>query len=482
MRYKLVSIGWYQASFSHTDSPPSTKLSPSSATAHFSNGRPPLFPPWKTWGTDLRASSFPFLWLPSKMPPPSISWGPCLLHQTTTWAHHRAGGQQTLPKASPSAGLSAHRPSRRLPASAGRPVLTRLPRGAVPRPPGPVLPARPHIPVIPPFCPNRKWLILAQSHMLYSMHLLLGCKHALLLSLPPLPWTLLLSRTPHNPQDLLKDLPSGCTGLSIANSKSGGTCTAGSTVVSLAHSRSSNKFKPQKTSSDWSVQEATLPEERQGQTLSRNATLLSRDLSSVHLSSFILYRLWAPDCRPHPGPPCPRLQHSRVLSVPLHILFPGAWTSAPPSPPSLLIPMRPARLHEGLLTFEHLSLQSHFPLVYSSQCRAITRQLDEWLHVPPVCEPPGGGDHDVFIPTAPARDRNAETVHCVNEWLSVLTFYWNVFTLPSGAITIIRTSMALGTEACILRPVTLTAPHSHLGMVARTSLLGPTSRISFLLF
>lgn len=133
------------------------------------------FPQWnascfsvllKTWDMDLGGSSFPFLWLSSKITPSlfppshssprvldfSVRRQPVLL---------QSGGQQAFPQASPGADLSTRRPSCRQPAPAGCPVLMQLYTGAVSHTPGPIPLTRPTALSSHLSAPKRDWLILS---------------------------------------------------------------------------------------------------------------------------------------------------------------------------------------------------------------------------------------------------------------------------------------------------------------------------------
>lgn len=160
-------------------------------------------------------------------------------------------------------------------------------------------------------------------------------------------------------------------------------------------------------------------------------------------------------------------------------------TWVPPSPPSSRFLSDLPGSTEGLLTSEHASLPPHFPLVYSAQCRAITRQLDESRHVPSVCERLDGRHHDVFIPWLQPgmkrrehslREQMAISLDILLKCLHTYVRRDNNNQNQCGPRTLKPVSSNQGPE------VTPTEPLSHLGMLARTSLLQLTSHASFLLF
>lgn len=99
---------------------------------------------------------------PKCLPPPRFL-GPSTPLPGVSLCLPQSSGQQALPKASPCADLSAHRPSRRQPAPAGCPVLTQLQTGVASKTPGLVLPSRPQVPGIPLLCAQEKVVILSPA-------------------------------------------------------------------------------------------------------------------------------------------------------------------------------------------------------------------------------------------------------------------------------------------------------------------------------
>lgn len=147
--------------------------------------------------------------------------------------------------------------------------------------------------------------------------------------------------------------------------------------------------------------------------------------SHTQVSQYQVWSLSGPLCASaHPAPWCLDVGASLAPFFPipiwparLHRRTSDLWACIPATtfPSSLLVPVQ----------------SHHTPAGWVTSCAACLwvagRQASWCIH-----------------PMAPARDWNAENIHCVSKWLSVLTFYWNVFTLMSGEITIIRTSVAPG--------------------------------------
>lgn len=197
MTYERIPVGWILRLLSLSDSPSFNKLSLCSATAHFSNAIPPFSLLEKPRALTFKTPAFLFCGFPPE----------CPLHKF------------------PGAFASSIRP---------QPVVTTEQAvGRLSSRPVPVLASAPTDQATDcqpqqaalcwhscqwELCPNPQGQLflpgltslsshlsaqresgssLPQLHRLYSMQLLSECKHVVLLSLTPLPWTVLLARTPH---------------------------------------------------------------------------------------------------------------------------------------------------------------------------------------------------------------------------------------------------------------------------------------------
>lgn len=153
---------------------------------------PAFLSPSSSWGTGLRASSFPFLWLPSKMLLPlPISWGPdCSVRRQPVLATEQGSAGSLRPPGLVSRPTD-HLADCQLPQAA---LCCHTWRGVMSKTP------EPHIPLFPPLCPKEKVPHLSQSLCTFS-------------SDPSAPPPFL-----DPPHGLFQHLPRGCTCLFPASS------------------------------------------------------------------------------------------------------------------------------------------------------------------------------------------------------------------------------------------------------------------------